>query len=102
MRADGADRVARLSEGQRECLRLVYRHMETKEIARILKLSPDGVTQRIKVAMRILASTGARMPALLAEAEKPQPTRHGTSPPIRRHLPHRLKAGGTAGLRERR
>ena len=46
--------VARLSQGQRECLRMVYRHMETKEIARSLGISPDGVTQRIKTAMRIL------------------------------------------------
>ena len=44
------DPVARLSEGQRECLRMVYRHLETKEIARSLGISPDGVTQRIKTA----------------------------------------------------
>jgi DNA-directed RNA polymerase specialized sigma24 family protein len=48
------DRISRLSEGQRECLRMVYRHMETKEIARTLGISPDGVAQRIKTAMRIL------------------------------------------------
>lgn len=63
-------RVARLSEGQRECLRMVYRHMETKEIARILGISPDGVTQRIKTAMRILAVQRRRDAAhILAEAE---------------------------------
>ena len=64
------DPVARLSEGQRECLRMVYRHMETKEIARVLGLSPDGVTQRIKTAMRILGVDRRRDAALiLAEAE---------------------------------
>lgn len=67
-------RVARLSEGQRECLRMVYRHMETKEIARILGISPDGVTQRIKAAMRILGVNRRRDAALiLAEAEGAEP-----------------------------
>lgn len=64
------DRVARLSEGQRQCLRLVYRHMESKEIARELGISPDGVTQRIKTAMRILGVDRRRDAAqILAEAE---------------------------------
>jgi DNA-binding CsgD family transcriptional regulator len=66
--------VARLSEGQRECLRMVYRHMETKEIARILDLSPDGVTQRIKTAMRILGVHRRRDAALmLAQYEGAEP-----------------------------
>jgi DNA-binding CsgD family transcriptional regulator len=65
-----ADRVKRLTEKQRECLRLVCRHMETKEIARELKLSPDGVTQRIKSAMKTLGVDRRRDAALiLAEAE---------------------------------
>lgn len=68
----GDDRVARLSEGQRACLRMVYRHMETKEIARILGISPDGVAQRIKTAMRILGVHRRRDAArILAEAEGP-------------------------------
>jgi DNA-binding CsgD family transcriptional regulator len=67
-------RVARLSEGQRECLRLVYRHMETKEIARILGISPDGVAQRIKTAMRILGVQRRRDAALLlAQVEGAEP-----------------------------
>jgi DNA-binding CsgD family transcriptional regulator len=68
------DRAARLSEGQRECLRMVYRHMETKEIARVLGLSPDGVTQRIKTAMRILGVDRRRDAALLlAQHEGTEP-----------------------------
>ena len=64
------DRVARLTEGQRECLRMVNRHMETKEIARVLGISPDGVTQRIKAAMRTLEVNRRKDAALiLAEAE---------------------------------
>lgn len=68
------DRTARLSEGQRECLRMVFRHMETKEIARELGISPDGVTQRIKTAMRILDVSRRKDAArILAEAEDLSP-----------------------------
>jgi DNA-binding CsgD family transcriptional regulator len=68
------DAVARLTEGQRECLRMVYRHMETKEIARELGISPDGVTQRIKTAMRALGVNRRRDAALmLAQAEGTEP-----------------------------
>ena len=50
---------------------MVYRHMETKEIARELGISPDGVTQRIKGAMRTLGVNKRRDAAhLLAEAEE--------------------------------
>jgi DNA-binding CsgD family transcriptional regulator len=64
------DRVARLTQGQRECLRMVFRHMETKEIARELGISPDGVTQRIKNAMRTLGVSRRKDAAvILAEAE---------------------------------
>lgn len=64
------DRVSRLTEGQRQALRMVYRHMETKEIARELRISPDGVTQRIKGAMRTLGVNKRRDAAnILAEAE---------------------------------
>ena len=65
-----ADRIERLTDKQRECLRMVYRHMETKEIARALGLSPDGVTQRIKTAMKTLGVDRRRDAArILADAE---------------------------------
>jgi DNA-binding CsgD family transcriptional regulator len=68
--AMNADRIGRLTDKQRECLRMVYRHMETKEIARVLGLSPDGVSQRIKTAMKTLGVDRRRDAALiLAEAE---------------------------------
>ena len=64
------DRVGRLTAGQREALRMVYHHMETKEIARELGISPDGVTQRIKGAMRTLGVNKRRDAAnILADAE---------------------------------
>ena len=67
------ERVGRLTDGQREVLRRVNRHMETKEIARELGISPDGVNQRVKAAMRILGVNRRRDAALiLAEAEGTQ------------------------------
>lgn len=76
------DRLARLTDKQRECLRLVYRHMETKEIARELGLSPDGVTQRIKTAMRTLGVDRRRDAAqILAEAEGAPPYPQRVYPP---------------------
>jgi DNA-binding CsgD family transcriptional regulator len=60
----------RLTEKQRECLRLVYAHMSSKEIAQKLGVEPGTVDQYVKAAMRILGvgerRTAARM---LAEHE---------------------------------
>jgi DNA-binding CsgD family transcriptional regulator len=59
-RADGpADgemvaRVARLSAGQLDCLRLVDQHLSSKEIAAELKISPHTVDQRIRQALHTL------------------------------------------------
>ncbi|HEX8401984.1 MAG TPA: helix-turn-helix transcriptional regulator [Allosphingosinicella sp.] len=47
-------RLAKLSVGQRDCLRLVARHWSSKDIGRQLNVSPHTVDQRIKVAMRLL------------------------------------------------
>ncbi|WP_417818870.1 helix-turn-helix transcriptional regulator [Tritonibacter scottomollicae] len=46
--------VDRLNEGQRDCLRLVLAHHNSKEIARELEVSPHTVDQRLRTAMRIL------------------------------------------------
>ncbi len=46
--------VERLNEGQRDCLRLVLAHHNSKEIARELEVSPHTVDQRLRTAMRIL------------------------------------------------
>lgn len=55
---DAADqtalRVARLSQGQLECLQLVDQHMSSKEIAVELDISPHTVDQRIRQALQIL------------------------------------------------
>lgn len=46
-----------LTDGQRDCLRLVYNHMKSKDIARILGVSPHTVDQRLRIAMRTLGVT---------------------------------------------
>ena len=62
--------VAQLSEGQRECLRLVYRHMTSKDIARELGISPHTVDMRLRTAMKTLGVDGRIDAArLLFEAE---------------------------------
>ena len=47
-------RVARLSQGQLDCLRLVDQHLSSKEIAAELNISPHTVDQRIRQALQIL------------------------------------------------
>jgi DNA-binding CsgD family transcriptional regulator len=47
-------RVARLSQGQLDCLRLVDQHLNSKEIAAELHISPHTVDQRIRQALQIL------------------------------------------------
>ena len=49
-----AARVARLTPGQLDCLRLVDRHLSSKEIAAELHISPHTVDQRIRQALGIL------------------------------------------------
>jgi DNA-binding CsgD family transcriptional regulator len=49
-----AERVARLSPGQLDCLLLVDQHLSSKEIAGELHISPHTVDQRIRQALSIL------------------------------------------------
>ena len=51
---DMAQRVARLSTGQLDCLLLVDQHLSSKEIATELHISPHTVDQRIRQALAIL------------------------------------------------
>ncbi|WP_339689331.1 helix-turn-helix transcriptional regulator [uncultured Parasphingorhabdus sp.] len=44
----------KLNDGQRDCLRLVLAHHNSKEIARELGVSPHTVDQRLRIAMRIM------------------------------------------------
>jgi len=49
-----AERIARLTPGQLDCLRLVDQHLSSKEIATELHISPHTVDQRIRQALGIL------------------------------------------------
>jgi DNA-binding CsgD family transcriptional regulator len=62
--------LAALTDGQRDCLRLVYNHMTSKDIARILGVSPHTVDMRLRTAMKTL-SVGSRIEAarLLVQEE---------------------------------
>ena len=48
------DRVARLSDGQRQCLVMVGQHLSSKEIALKLGISPHTVDQRVRLSLNIL------------------------------------------------
>lgn len=48
------DGVTRLTPAQVDCLRLVLRHMTSKDIARALGISPHTVDMRLRTAMRTL------------------------------------------------
>lgn len=64
------DRLSRLTDKQRECLRLVYAHMSSKEIAQQLGVEPGTVDQYVKAAMRTLGVSDRRAAArMLAEHE---------------------------------
>ena len=64
------NRIARLTEQQRACLRFVYAHLTSKEIAPRLGIEPGSVDQHIKAAMRVLGVGDRRTAArILAEHE---------------------------------
>ena len=64
------DPLARLTDKQRACLRLVYAHMSSKEIAPRLGVEPNTVDQYVKAAMRILGVSDRRAAArMLAQYE---------------------------------
>lgn len=47
-------RIALLNDGQRDCLRLVSENRTSKDIARLLDVSPHTVDMRLRLAMRTL------------------------------------------------
>lgn len=64
----------KLSEDQRACLRRVFDHMSSKDIARELDVSPHTVDQRLKVAMRTLGvDSRVKAAQILAESEQNDP-----------------------------
>ncbi|MEH6759273.1 MAG: helix-turn-helix transcriptional regulator [Parasphingorhabdus sp.] len=69
------ERIDSLSEPQKECLRLVASLRSSKEIARILDVSPHTVDQRLKRAQTKLgASSRAEAARMFAKHEKQHPS----------------------------
>lgn len=65
-----ADRLARLTEQQRACLRFAFAHMSPADIAPHLGITPDLVEREIRTAMRTLGVADRRAAArMLAEHE---------------------------------
>ncbi len=60
--------IAELTEGQKACLRLVDDHHTSKEIARILGISPFTVDQRLDAARRKLGAASRKDAAKLFAA----------------------------------
>lgn len=71
------DTVATLKDSQKDCLRLVFHHYSSKDIARRLGISNHTVDQRLRVAVRHLRATdrfeAARMLAASEDGQSTQP-----------------------------
>lgn len=66
-------RIERLTEQQRTCLRHVFQHLTSKQIAPLLGIEPGSVDQHIKAAMKTLEVGDRRTAArLLAEYDAAQ------------------------------
>ena len=64
-----AERVARLTDGQLDCLRLVDQHLNSKEIAAELGISENTVEQHLAKGMRLCSAALADSP--VAERRSP-------------------------------
>jgi DNA-binding CsgD family transcriptional regulator len=81
-------RLARLTEQQRICLRHVYAHRTSKEIAPLMGIEPGSVDQHIKAAMRVLGVGDRRTAAcLLAEHEQRSAAQLSAYPPVDLAIP---------------
>jgi DNA-binding CsgD family transcriptional regulator len=106
-----AQRVARLTKGQLDCLRLVDQHLSSKEIAAELGISSHTVDQRIRQALQTLGverrSQAARIVARYAGEYQRliHQSPHIEGSPERAHpkgavgilIRHADRAGGTGG-----
>ncbi len=81
-------RISRLTEQQRACLRHVYAHLTSKEIAPIMGIEPGSVDQHIKAAMKTLSVGDRRTAArILAEYEGQGDSPAMVYPPASPHSP---------------
>lgn len=69
-----SDRILKLTEAQRVCLRMVLMHLSSKDIARELGISPHTVDQRLRIAIQSLGVANRFEAArILAKHEGPAP-----------------------------
>ena len=90
-----ARRIARLSQGQLDCLRLVDQHMSSKEIAARLDISSHTVDQRIRQSLHILGVERRSQAARMVAQHGP----HDPSQPYQRliHQPPHIEAAPAPG-----
>lgn len=101
MESDMAQRVARLTPGQLDCLRLVDQHLSSKEIAARLKISPHTVDQRIRGALQTLGvERRAQAARIVCRMHGPYQRLIHQSPHIERGEP-RGHPGGAVGFQIR-
>lgn len=74
--------INKLTARQRDCLRLVLQHMQSKEIGRELGISPMTVDNHFRSAIQTLGVANRLEAARLLEAyERPEPSQRLTSQP---------------------
>ena len=96
-----AGRVARLSAGQLDCLRLVDQLLSSKEIANELHISPHTVDQRIRGALHILGvDRRAQAARLVAQHCGPYQRLIHQSPYVEPD-PSTVQPGGTVSIQIR-
>jgi len=85
-------RIQRLTDRQKQCLRLVSQGLEVKEIARELEIGPAAVVERLRAARRALDVENSRDAArLLAEHEHSKAyMRHVDTPQPVAHLSYKM------------
>src|SRR2546423_9654519 len=114
-----AQRVARLTAGQLDCLRLVDQHLSSKEIAAELGISPHTVDQRVRQALatlgverraqaaRLVAQYSGPYQRLIHQSPYIEPTVQTGHPEAAvshqiRHADRAGRAGGAGFLTEQR
>ena len=91
------ERVARLTPGQLDCLRLVDQHLSSKEISTELGISPHTVDQRVRQALQVLGvDTRKQAARIVAQYSGPYQRLIHQSPYIPAE-PGSGQAGGAVG-----
>jgi DNA-binding CsgD family transcriptional regulator len=94
---DMAERVAKLSPGQLDCLLLVDQHLSSKEIAAELNISPHTVDQRVRLALQTLGvDRRAQAARIVARHHEPYQRLIHQSPHIEVPAPQPHSAGAVS------